>query len=136
MIFKRKSMVKIDENTRDKWLHIRLTDQELLTIKANFQKSVYENLSEFARRMLLQKPIVGRYRDTGIQELLKELVSLKRDLHGLATNYNQLAKKMNTASDLEINTHRNQVIGMEVIIADSLNSVRRFIDQTTVKWLQ
>lgn len=129
-------MVKIDENTRDKWLHIRLTDQELLTIKANFQKSVYENLSEFARRMLLQKPIVGRYRDTGIQELLKELVSLKRDLHGLATNYNQLAKKMNTASDLEINTHRNQVIGMEVIIADSLNSVRRFIDQTTVKWLQ
>lgn len=129
-------MVKIDENTRDKWLHIRLTDQELLTIKANFQKSVYENLSEFARRMLLQKPIVGRYRDTGVQELLKELVSLKRDLHGLATNYNQLAKKMNTASDLEINTHRNQVIGMDVKIAESLNSVRRFIDQTTAKWLQ
>ncbi|WP_026956820.1 plasmid mobilization protein [Algoriphagus vanfongensis] len=129
-------MVKIDENTRDKWLHIRLTDQELLTIKANFQKSIYENLSEFARRMLLQKPIVGRYRDTGVQELLKELVSLKRDLHGLATNYNQLAKKMNTASDLEINTHRNQVIGMEVKIAKSLDSVRRFIDQTTAKWLQ
>ena len=47
-------MEKIDESTRDKWLHIRLSDQELLTIKANFQKSVYENLSEFARRMLLQ----------------------------------------------------------------------------------
>ncbi|MEP1954983.1 MAG: hypothetical protein ABJJ26_08600, partial [Algoriphagus sp.] len=119
-----------------KWLHIRLTDRELLKLKANFGETVHSNLSDYSRRILLKKLVIGRYRDTGIQELLRELTSLKRDLHGLAINYNQLAKKMNTAIDDEITSSRFQVVKLEKSIQVSLKEVNRFIDQTAEKWLQ
>ncbi|MEP1088408.1 hypothetical protein [Algoriphagus sp.] len=126
----------MEENKRNKWLHIRLTDRELLKLKANFGETVHSNLSDYSRRILLKKLVIGRYRDTGIQELLRELTSLKRDLHGLAINYNQLAKKMNTAIDDEITSSRFQVVKLEKSIQVSLKEVNRFIDQTAEKWLQ
>ncbi|WPR77932.1 plasmid mobilization protein [Algoriphagus sp. NG3] len=125
-----------EENKRNKWLHIRLTDRELLKLKGNFEETVHDNLSEYSRRILLKKLVIGRYRDTGIQELLRELTALKRDLHGLATNYNQLAKKMNTATDDELNTNRFKVVKLEQSIQESLKQVNQFIDQTAEKWLQ
>ncbi|WP_339868976.1 hypothetical protein [uncultured Algoriphagus sp.] len=126
----------MEENKRNKWLHIRLTDRELLKLKANFGETIHDSLSEYSRRILLKKLVIGRYRDTGMQELLKELTALKRDLHGLATNYNQLAKKMNTATENEITSKRFQVEKLEQSIQESLKRVNRFIDQTVEKWLQ
>ena len=125
-----------EEHKRNKWLHIRLTDRELLKLKANWGETVHDNLSEYSRRVLLKKVVIGRYRDTGIQELLKELTALKRDLHGIATNYNQLAKKINTAAENEITSNRFQVEKLEQSIQESLKQVNRFIDQTLEKWLQ
>ena len=126
----------MEENKRNKWLHIRLTDRELLKLKANCDETVHDNLSEYSRRILLKRVVIGRYRDTGIQELLGELTELKRDLHGLATNYNQLAKKMNTATDDEITSSRFQGEKLEKSIQLALKEVNRFIDQTAEKWLQ
>ncbi|WP_339878837.1 hypothetical protein [uncultured Algoriphagus sp.] len=126
----------MEESKRNKWLHIRLTDRELLKLKANCDETVHDNLSEYSRRILLKKVVIGRYRDTGIQELLKELTTLKRDLHGLATNYNQLTKKMNTATDDEITSNRFQVEKLEQSIQETLRQVNRFVDQTVEKWLQ
>lgn len=125
-----------EENKRNKWLHIRLTDRELLKLKANCEETVHDNLSEYSRRILLKKLVIGRYRDTGMQELLKELTALKRDLHGLATNYNQLAKKMNTATENEKDSNRFQLEKLEQNIQVALKEVNRFIDQTAEKWLQ
>ena len=125
-----------EENKRNKWLHIRLTDRELLKLKANLGETVHDSLSEYSRRILLKKVVIGRYRDTGMQELLKELTALKRDLHGLATNYNQLAKKMNTANGNEMNSNRFKVEKLEQSIQESLKQLNRFIDQTAEKWLR
>ena len=126
----------MEENKRNKWLHIRLTDRELVKLKVNCEETVHDNLSEYSRRILLKKVMIGRYRDTGIQELLKELTALKRDLHGLATNYNQLAKKMNAATENEIASNRFQIVKLEQSIQVALKEVNRFIDQTVEKWLQ
>lgn len=126
----------MEENKRNKWLHIRLTDRELLKLKADFGETVHDNLSDYSRRILLKKVLIGRYRDTGFQELLKELTALKRDLHGLATNYNQLAKKMNTATENEITSNRFQVEKLEQSIQLALKQVSGLIDQTAEKWLR
>lgn len=126
----------MERNKRNKWLHIRLTDRELVQIQAYSKDTIQTSLSDFARRVLLKKPVVGRFRDTGTEELLKELTVLKRNLHGLATNYNQIAKKLNTASTDEIESSRIQVRKLEQSIQDSLEKVSDFLDQTAVKWLQ
>lgn len=126
----------MEENKRNKWLHIRLKESELIQIKGHFQQTDHENLSDYSRRILLKKPIIGKYRDTGMEELLKELFGLKRDLHGLATNYNQLAKKLNIATQNEIDSSRVVVQKLEQSIQESLQKVSHFLDQSAEKWLQ
>ena len=125
-----------EEHKRNKLLYIRLTDRELLKLKSDFENTVHDNLSEYCRKLLFKKLVIGRYRDTGLQELLKELTILKRDLHGLATNYEQLAKKRNKANGDEINSNCFQDETLEQSIQVALKQVSRFIDQTAGKWLQ
>ena len=124
------------ENKRNKWLHVRLTLQEYEKIQVEFEQTVQDSLSEYARRLLLKKPIIGRYKDTGMQELLAELTSLRRDLHGIATNYNQLVKKINSTAGNELKIHLSDGKILQRVIEDSLKSVTLFINQSAAKWLQ
>lgn len=124
------------ENKRDKWLHVRLTLKEYERIQSEFAVTVHDNFSDYARKLLLKKPVIGRCRDTGMQEILEELAALRRDLHGLATNYNQLAKKLNSVDENEQKSYLVQGQKFHKGVLDSLDLVQRFINHTTEKWLQ
>jgi hypothetical protein len=123
------------ENKRNRRLYVLLTDQEMTIIKSYFQQTILPNLSEYVREILLKKPVVGRYRDTGTEELLKELTVMRRDFHDLIITYNQQTKKLNTASESEINSSQEQVHQLEQIIQESARKLSRFLDQTAEKWL-
>ncbi|WP_339880813.1 hypothetical protein [uncultured Algoriphagus sp.] len=125
-----------EELKRNKWLHVRLTLQEYEKIQTEFGQTVQDSLSDYARKLLLKRPVIGRYRDTGMQELLAELTALKRDLHGIATNYNQLVKKINSQGESEIDSNLTQGHEFQKNILNSLDLVNRFINQTAAKWLQ
>ncbi|PZX57621.1 hypothetical protein LV84_01749 [Algoriphagus ratkowskyi] len=125
-----------EETKRNKWLHVRLTFKEYERIQTEFAETVQQNLSDYARKLLLKKPVIGRYQDTGMQELLAELTVLKRDLHGLSTNYNQLVKKLNSVCENETSSYLLQGQELHNTILVSLQSVNRFINQTAEKWLQ
>ncbi|RAI88052.1 plasmid mobilization protein [Algoriphagus yeomjeoni] len=125
-----------EENKRNKWLHVRLTLQEYEKIQTAFGQTVHESLSDYTRKLLLKKLVIGRYKDTGMQELLAELTSLRRDLHGIATNYNQLVKKINSTAGNELKIHLSEGKILQRVIEDSLKSVTLFINQSAAKWLQ
>lgn len=125
-----------EEHKRNKWLHVRLTLQEYEKIQTAFGQTVQDSLSDYARKLLLKKPVIGRYKDTGMQELLAELTALRRDLHGIATNYNQLVKKINSTAGNELKVHLSEGKNLKQEIEDSLKSVTLFINQTAAKWLQ
>ncbi|MEB2776488.1 plasmid mobilization relaxosome protein MobC [Algoriphagus sp. D3-2-R+10] len=125
-----------EDNNRSKWLHVRLTHQEYDQIQTAFGQTVQDSLSDYARKLLLKKPVIGRYKDTGMQELLAELTFLRRDLHGIATNYNQLVKKINSSAGNEVEVHLSHRKNLQQEIEVSLESVNRFINQTAEKWLQ
>jgi len=117
-----------EEHKRNKWLHVRLTLQEYEKIQTALGQTVEQSLSDYARKLLLKKPVIGRYRDTGMQELLAELTALRRDLHGIATNYNQLVKKINSTAGNELKVHLSEGKILQQEIEDSLKSVTLFIN--------
>ncbi|SFB35759.1 plasmid mobilization protein [Algoriphagus aquimarinus] len=125
-----------ENNKRNKWLHVRLTFKEYESIQENFGQTVQNSLSDYARQLLLKKPVIGRYRDTGMQDLLAELTAMRRDLHGLAGNYNQIAKKLNSRGENERDSDLAQGQQLQKEILNSLDLVNRFINQTAAKWLQ
>ncbi|WP_431199649.1 plasmid mobilization protein [Mucilaginibacter sp. P19] len=89
-------MAEAEEN-RSKWIKIRLkpTEQELL--EKRYKKTTFHCLSEYARTLLLGKPVTIVTRDKSMDEVLEELMVLRRELNAVGNNLNQAVRNINSA---------------------------------------
>ena len=124
-------------NGRNRWLHIRLTKEELEFIDQNFKATTCRKRSDFVRRILLRKPIVLRYRNESLDKLLQELIQLRSQLNFLGNNFNQSVKKLHTLFEisdlrvwiLEYDSDRNKYFSL-------VEEIKRHIENLAQKWLQ
>ncbi len=125
------------KNGRNRWLHIRLTKEELDIIDRNFKASAYRKRSDFIRRNLFRKPIVLKYRNESLDKLLQELIQLRTQLNFIGNNFNQSVKKLHTL--LEISEVRLWIISFEnnkeryFCLVDE---IKKHIENLARKWLQ
>lgn len=128
--------MKEKNNNRNKWLHLRLNGKEYEQIQKGFDTTTHDKLSDYARCLLLKKPVIAGYRDTNMQEILAGLTTLKKDLHGVAVNYNQAVKKLNALGNLEVISYLPQLKKEHEKVLVTLRSVDTLIQKTTEKWLR
>ncbi|UUW08651.1 plasmid mobilization relaxosome protein MobC [Flavobacterium plurextorum] len=123
--------------SRNRWLHIRLTEVELQQVDKNFKASVYRKRSAFVRRNLLRKPVVMKYRNESLDELIQQLIQLRTQLNFIGNNFNQSVKKLHTL--IEISDFRQWIESFEsdkkkyFSIAEE---IKKHIENISQKWLQ
>ena len=83
---------------RTKWVNIRLTPDEFKTISDRFKKTTFRKISEYTRDVLLERKITIVYRDQTMDEVLEELIQLRKELNQVGVNFNQAVKKLNSIS--------------------------------------
>lgn len=126
-----------ENKNRTRWLHLRLTSSEYETLQKQFKKSTCRKLSEYARKNLLQKPVVLKYRNESLDELMHELILLRKDLNGIGNNFNQAVKKLHTLVQISEFKHWIMVYEIEKkILFNSINQVKKHIENLSKKWLQ
>ncbi|HXH99317.1 MAG TPA: hypothetical protein VNI52_03545 [Sphingobacteriaceae bacterium] len=81
---------------RTKWVNIRLTPDEFKTISDRYKKSMLRNVTEYARDVLLERKITVVYRDQSMDDVLEELIQLRKELNYVGVNFNQAVKKLNS----------------------------------------
>ena len=122
---------------RIKWLHLRLSNSEFELIQSRFKKSTCRKLSDFARRNLLLKPVILKYRNESLDELMQELIQLRKELNFIGNNLNQSIKKLHTItgiSDLRIwisafESDKNKMFQV-------VEKIKEQIENVSQKWLQ
>ena len=57
-------------------------------------------MSEYARKVLLNKPVVVKYRNESVHELLSAMISVKNELNLIGKNFNQAVKKLHTLNQI------------------------------------
>lgn len=122
---------------RNRWLHIRLTKEELQIIDRNFKASVCRKRSDFVRRNLLRKPIVMKYRNESLDKLLQELIQLRTQLSFMGNNFNQSVKKLHTLSEISdlrvwvmaFDSDRDRYFSL-------MDEIKKHIENLAQKWLQ
>ena len=77
-------------------LTLRLNDQEKLKLDRLRAKAQCNSLSEYARDVLLDKPVKIKYRNQSADEFLEEMILLKRELSAIGNNFNQVVHKLHT----------------------------------------
>lgn len=86
-----------EDDKRTKWVNIRLKPVEFKVINTRFKKTVYRKMSEYARYVLLEKDVTVIYRDKSMDEVLEELILLRRELNAIGNNLNQAVRNINSA---------------------------------------
>ena len=130
-------MMEEEDKNRTRWLHLRLTNEEYEILHKHFTKSTCPKLSDFARKNLLQKPIVMKYRNESLDELMIELIALRKDLNAIGNNFNQTVKKLHTL--VQISEFKHWITANELekkILYNSIDQIKKHIGKIAEKWLQ
>jgi len=84
--------------SKTKWLHIRLTPAQYQTIKSKSENSTCRKMSEYARYVLLDKPVMTKVRNASLDDLMSALIVLRKELSAIGNNYNQMVRRLNSLS--------------------------------------
>ena len=123
--------------TRNHWLHLRLYDSEKTQIHKAFLKTTQRKFSDYARKILLGKPMIATYRNASIDDLMNELIKLRKDLNGLANNFNQTVHKLHTLD--HGSSLKNLLVHYEnerKILFGKVGEMREMMDKIGAEWLR
>ena len=81
---------------RDRWLTIRLNEDEYAVVESLCKNTTSNSLSEYARDVLLRKPVIVTYHNASADAFLSEMAQLKNELNAIGNNYNQAVKRLHT----------------------------------------
>src|SRR2546423_15025371 len=122
------------KQNHSKWLHIRLKETEYDKINRKFTKSTCRKLSEYARRVLLEKQITVNQRNQSLDDFMAEMIRLRNELNAIGNNLNQSVKKLYTLS--QIQGFRNWIISNEKrtkILFEKVDEIKNKINQISDK---
>ena len=88
--------MKASNKVRNKWFRIRVTEDELRKIKAFSKSVVGRGVSNYARNILLQKPVIVKYQNESANDILSEMIRLKNELNAIGNNFNQAVHRLHT----------------------------------------
>ena len=129
--------MKEQKKNRTKWLHLRLTAREFDLIQSRFKKTTCPRLSDFARKNLLQEPVVLKYRNESLDDLMAQLIMLKNQLNPIGNNFNQIVKKLHTLN--QVPEFKQWILNFELekkILFNSINEIKKQMQILFEKWLQ
>lgn len=122
---------------RSKWLHVRLTEKEYDAIQQEFSKTTCRKLSDYARKMILGKPVTVRTRDASLDDFMAEAIKLRAELNSIGNNFNQAVHKLHMAD--HIPQLKAWILSYETDKKNLMNKVdeiKNSIKKIAEKWLQ
>jgi len=125
------------KNNLSKWLHIRLKEEDYNKINNKFSKSTCRKLSEYARRVLLDKVVTVNQRNQSFDDFMTEMIRLRNELNAIGNNFNQSVKKLHTLN--QIHDFKSWLILNEdnqKILLQKVEEIKSKINQISDKWLQ
>jgi MobC-like protein len=79
---------------RTKWLTIRMSEEEYQEVEKLSQKTTCQSLSEYARKVILAKPVVMRYRNQSLDDFMTGMLQLQNELRAIGGNFNQVVRRL------------------------------------------
>lgn len=81
---------------RTKWLTVRMTEEEYQAAEAFRQRTGCSSLSDYARKTVLGKPVVMRYRNESLDDFMTGMSKLQDELRAIGGNFNQMVRRLHT----------------------------------------
>lgn len=73
-----------------------MSEEEHRRAEALSRASDCPTLSDYARNAVLGKPVVLWYRNDSLDQFVKDMVPLRKELNAIGTNFNQAVRRLHT----------------------------------------
>ena len=116
---------------------LRLSAQEFTLLDRKFKGSTCRKLSEYIRKVILEKPVAVYYRNGSLDDSVKELIKLRNELNNIGNNFNQAVKKLHTLD--QIAEFKSWIITYELDkrrLLLQIDEIKKQINKTADQWLQ
>ena len=115
-----------------------LPDQEYEILEKGWKQSTIIKLSEYLRRMLFGKPVTYYTRNKSLDELMAELIPLRRELNALVLNFNQAAQRLDALEHLpHAEQHRLREFERDkTLLISKVEEIKIKINLISTQWLQ
>jgi hypothetical protein len=126
-----------NNNNRTKWLHLRLTPAEYHRIHKSYTNTSCQKLSDYARSIILEKPITVYQRNKSLDDFMTEMISLRNELNSIGNNFNQAVKKLHTLQ--QIAEFKAWIITYELekkTLFNKVDEIKNRINKIADEWLQ
>ena len=129
--------MKEDKINRSELLQVRLTPKESEKINNKFSNSTSRNLSDFVRKILLDKPITIKTRNQSLDDFMKEMVALRSELNAIGNNYNQVVKRLHSLRHIEeIRSWLLHNESTRQILINKIEEIKQKIYSISDQWLR
>jgi hypothetical protein len=126
-----------DEENRSRRVITRFKPTEFQLLERRFKKTMFRKLSEYTRNVLLEKNITVTYRDKAMDDVLEELILLRRELNAIGNNLNQAVRNINSAhGNADTRLWMNLLSVVKNRLEPSINQIKERMNQYADIWSQ
>lgn len=122
---------------RKRTIGLRLTSDEYGLLEKNWKRSTIRKLSEYVRRILFGKAVTVYTRNQSLDELVAELVLLRKELNAIGVNFNQAVHRLHTLDHLPQMQH--WLVGFERdrdLLFEKVEEIKSKVNSIAEQWLQ
>lgn len=129
--------MNVNKTNRTKHLHVRFTPKEFEKINEQFTRTTCRKISEYVRKVLLDKPVKVNQRNQSLDDFMAELIKLRGELNAISNNYNQVVKRLHTMQDLaELKSWLFLNETAKKIMTEKVSEIKSKINSINDQWLQ
>ncbi len=130
-------MKKEESEVRKIFIKIRMNEQELKAIKKNQLKTTERSLSNYIRKVSMQKPVIVKYRNQSADDFLKDMLLLKKELSAVGNNFNQAVHKLHLLDKIpEFRSWIIQYDALLKLLVVKMEEIKLRMNQLYEQWLQ
>jgi hypothetical protein len=129
--------MKEAKETKALTFKMRFSKTELEKIKSGFSRSTSRNLTDYMRKLLLNKPVIYKVRNESLDAFMAEMITLIKELNAVGNNYNQLVKRLHSLKDFsEIKAWLLLNESARKILFNKVDEIKSKIYSINDQWLQ
>lgn len=118
-------------------LNVRMNAAEKKQLKKLQQSSTEKTVSNYVRKVALQKPVIVNYRNQSADDFLKDMLDLTKQLNGVGNNFNQAVHKLHTLDRIpEFRNWIQEQQNLHKQVVKSIEAIRSRMNQLYEQWLQ
>ena|SRR6266498_225212 len=130
-------MKKQENEVRNIFIKIRMNEGELNQVKKNQRQTTEKNLSNYIRKVSLQKPVIVKYRNQSADDFLRDMLELKKELNAVGNNFNQAVKKLHILDKIpEFRSWVTTNHSLQQSLISKVEEIKLRMNQLYEQWLR